>query len=57
MVSDAVAHGVDPWKVGSLVLEAIEHDQFWIFTDERVAQTALRQAELMAREHKLISLE
>jgi NAD(P)-dependent dehydrogenase (short-subunit alcohol dehydrogenase family) len=56
MVSDAVAHGVDPMKVGSLVLEAIEHDQFWIFTDERVAQTALHQAEVMASEHKLISL-
>ena len=56
MVSENVAHGMDPLEVGSIVIDAIRHDRFWIFTHEHVAKTALRQAEVMASEQKLIDL-
>jgi NAD(P)-dependent dehydrogenase (short-subunit alcohol dehydrogenase family) len=56
MVTDNVAHGMDPLDVGSIVLDAIQHDRFWIFTHEHVAKTALRQAEVMASEQKLTDL-
>jgi NAD(P)-dependent dehydrogenase (short-subunit alcohol dehydrogenase family) len=56
MVANNVAHGMDPLDVGSIVLDAIQNDRFWIFTHEHVAKTALRQAEVMASEQKLIDL-
>ncbi|HXV79569.1 MAG TPA: hypothetical protein VEG60_06795 [Candidatus Binatia bacterium] len=47
---------MDPFEVGSIVLNAIRHDRFPIFTHEHVAKTTLRQAEIMASEQKLIDL-
>lgn len=55
-VSEAVAHGMDPLEVGAIVLEAIRLDRFWIFTHEHVPKTALKQAEMMASEGKLMDL-
>ena len=56
MVRINVAQGMDPLEVGSIVLDAIQNDRFWIFTHEHVAKTALRQTEVMASEQKLIDL-
>lgn len=56
VVTKAITQGMDPDEVGSMVLDAIKRERFWIFTHEHVPATALRQAEVMASDQTLTDL-
>ena len=56
LVHDAVSGGMDPEAAAACVLKGIRNEQFWIFSHDHVPQTALRQAEAMANENRLIDL-
>ncbi len=55
-VEHAVDEGMDPNDVAKIVIAAIKKDQFWIFTQPHVPETALRQATEMAKRNVLIDL-
>jgi hypothetical protein len=48
--------GVDPDEVGRLVLDAIRHDRFWIFTAAELVTSVQRQVTAMAEDHALSRL-
>jgi hypothetical protein len=55
-VCGAVAAGMDPNDAAGFVVEAIQNDQFWIFSHPHVPATALKQAKAMAESQELIDL-
>lgn len=55
-VETAIRHGMDPEAAAACVVDGIGRGQFWIFSHQHVPQTALRQAEEMANENRLIDL-
>jgi NAD(P)-dependent dehydrogenase (short-subunit alcohol dehydrogenase family) len=48
-VNEALSRGLDPDIVGRLVLEAIQHEQFYVFTDPRMWQAVERRFERIRR--------
>ena len=52
----AVLDAMDPNEVGGLVLDAILHDRFWIFTDPRMLRSVQDQVEAMVEDRALSRL-
>ena len=55
-LQEALAHGMDPDQVGELVLDAILHDTFWVFTDPRVLRHLEEQVAAMTDDRSLTRL-
>jgi NAD(P)-dependent dehydrogenase (short-subunit alcohol dehydrogenase family) len=55
-VVGAIDGGADPDDVGRLVLDAVRHDRFWIFTAPELVTSVQRQTAAMADEHSLSRL-
>ena len=55
-MAQALADGMEPDEVGQLVLDAIVHDRFWIFTDPRLLRHVQEQVDLMVNELALSRL-
>ena len=55
-MAEALAGGMEPDEVGHLVLDAILHDQFWIFTEPRLLRHLQQQVDVMVDEHALSRL-
>jgi NAD(P)-dependent dehydrogenase (short-subunit alcohol dehydrogenase family) len=52
----ALASGMDPDEVGHLVLDAILHDRFWIFTDPTLLRHVQEQVDVMVTDGSLTRL-
>lgn len=46
-LSGALSSGMDPYQVGVIVLDAMMHDRFWIFTHKGLLKFVREQSELM----------
>ena len=55
-MAQALAGGMKPDEVGQLVLDAIIHDRFWIFTDPRLLRHVQEQVDVMVNELALSRL-
>lgn len=55
-MAQALADGMDPDEVGHLVLDAILHDHFWIFTEPRLLRHLQEQVDVMMNERALSRL-
>ena len=55
-MADALSSGMDPDEVGHLVLDAILHDQFWVFTEPRLLRHLQQQVDVMVDERALSRL-
>ena len=55
-MAQALAGGMEPDEVGHLVLDAIVHDHFWIFTDPRLLRHLQEQVDVMVNERALSRL-
>jgi NAD(P)-dependent dehydrogenase (short-subunit alcohol dehydrogenase family) len=55
-IAQALADGMDPDDVGHLVLDAILHDRFWIFTDPTLLGHVQEQVDVMVTEGSLTRL-
>jgi NAD(P)-dependent dehydrogenase (short-subunit alcohol dehydrogenase family) len=56
MTTNALAQGMDPDEVGHLVLNAIRHDRFWIFTEPRLNKLVQQQVDTMVEDGLLTRL-
>jgi NAD(P)-dependent dehydrogenase (short-subunit alcohol dehydrogenase family) len=56
MTANALAQGMDPDEVGRLVLDAIRHDRFWIFTEPRLLKLVRQQVDTMVDDGSLTRL-
>lgn len=55
-MSEALAKGMDPDEVGRLVLDAVQREMFWVFTDARLLKLVQQQVEVMMGEGSLTRL-
>jgi NAD(P)-dependent dehydrogenase (short-subunit alcohol dehydrogenase family) len=55
-MAQALTSGMEPDEVGRLVLDAILHDQFWIFTDPTLLRHVQEQVDVMVTDHSLTRL-
>ena len=55
-MAQALAGGMEPDDVGHLVLDAILHDHFWIFTEPRLLRHLQQQVDVMVNERALSRL-
>jgi NAD(P)-dependent dehydrogenase (short-subunit alcohol dehydrogenase family) len=53
MLTDTLAHGMDPDQVGPMVLEAVREDRFWILTHPSMARYVQSQHEVMLGDRSL----
>ncbi|MEM1367468.1 MAG: SDR family NAD(P)-dependent oxidoreductase [Cyanobacteria bacterium P01_H01_bin.15] len=56
MVTQIIAEGMDPGEAARIIIEAIERDQFWIFSHQNVPETALRLSKAMVEDRSLADL-
>jgi NAD(P)-dependent dehydrogenase (short-subunit alcohol dehydrogenase family) len=55
-MATALANGMEPDEVGHLVLDAILHDRFWIFTDPTLLRHVQEQVDVMVTDGSLTRL-
>jgi NAD(P)-dependent dehydrogenase (short-subunit alcohol dehydrogenase family) len=53
MLTDSLAHGMDPDEVGRMVLEAVRNDEFWVLTHPGMARYVQSQVEAMVGDRSL----
>lgn len=56
MLTDSLAHGMNPDDVGPLVLEAVQEDRFWVLTHPGMARYVHSQVEAMMADRSLIRM-
>jgi len=53
MLTDTLAHGMDPDEVGPMVLDAVRNDRFWVLTHPGMARYVQSQVEAMVGDRSL----
>jgi NAD(P)-dependent dehydrogenase (short-subunit alcohol dehydrogenase family) len=53
MLTKALAEGMDPEEVGPMVLDAVEHERFWVFTHPTMLDHVRSQVERAATDRSL----
>jgi NAD(P)-dependent dehydrogenase (short-subunit alcohol dehydrogenase family) len=53
MLSDTLAHGMDPDEVGPMVVDAVRNDRFWVLTHPGMARFVQSQLEAMVGDRSL----
>ena len=54
MLTDQLAHGMDPDEVGTMVLDAVQEDRFWVLTHPQMAGFVERQVAAMVADRSLL---
>ena len=54
MLTDQLAHGMDPDEVGTMVLDAVQADRFWVLTHPQMAGFVERQVAAMVADRSLL---
>jgi NAD(P)-dependent dehydrogenase (short-subunit alcohol dehydrogenase family) len=53
MLTDQLTHGMNPDEVGTMVLDAVQNDRFWVLTHPEMAHYVERQVEAMITDRSL----